>query len=288
MTAELAPRTVDLPAVLSRWLVGKSPRTQASYAKSLRVYADFVGAPDAASAVGALLAGTRGEAALSVEGFKGAMLAKGLSASTVNWRIAAIASFVEAARVFGACEWTLDVKSVKPDPRRRDVALTWAQYEEMVEKEPSTRNRAILRLLGDRALRRAEVATLSLADFLGESVDVLGKGCRERETIAVNHRTREAIMAWLRSRGRAPGPLFGIGVDAIHEVVRKAGARIGRPDVHPHQLRHAGATRALDLTGGDVRRVQRFLRHKSPVTTMVYDDKRNDVATGVAHLVGKE
>jgi len=55
--------------------------------------------------------------------------------------------------------------------------------------------------------------------------------------------------------------------------------------VRPHGLRHAAITHALDVTGGDVRRVQKFSRHRDLRTLTVYDDNRQDIAGQVAAMV---
>jgi integrase/recombinase XerC len=57
--------------------------------------------------------------------------------------------------------------------------------------------------------------------------------------------------------------------------------------VTPHGLRHASTTEALDLTGGDVRRVKAHTRHQKVETVMIYDDARRDFAGEVAKLVAK-
>ena len=57
------------------------------------------------------------------------------------------------------------------------------------------------------------------------------------------------------------------------------------PAARPHGLRHAAITEALDATGGDVRAVQRFSRHRSLATLQLYDDSRQDLGGQVAHKV---
>lgn len=68
----------------------------------------------------------------------------------------------------------------------------------------------------------------------------------------------------------------------IRELGEKAGLR-----ARPHGLRHAAITEALEATGGDVRRVQRFSRHKDVRVLLVYDDQRKDLAGEVSRLVAK-
>ena len=55
--------------------------------------------------------------------------------------------------------------------------------------------------------------------------------------------------------------------------------------VRPHGLSHAAITHALDVIGGDARRVQKFYRHRVLPTLTVYDDNREDFAGEVAALV---
>jgi len=50
-------------------------------------------------------------------------------------------------------------------------------------------------------------------------------------------------------------------------------------------LRHAAITDALELTGGDVRAVRHYSRHKDVRTLLVYDDNRADVAGELARRV---
>ncbi|MDT8440014.1 MAG: tyrosine-type recombinase/integrase, partial [Wenzhouxiangellaceae bacterium] len=71
------------------------------------------------------------------------------------------------------------------------------------------RDRLILRLLWDLALRREEVVSLDLEhiDPDAGTLSVLGKGRRERETLTLPPTTLSALQSWLEVRGNAPGPL---------------------------------------------------------------------------------
>ncbi len=46
----------------------------------------------------------------------------------------------------------------------------------------------------------------------------------------------------------------------------------------PHGLRHAAITEALDATGGNVRAVQKFSRHRDLLVLNRYDNSRQDMA----------
>jgi integrase len=67
-------------------------------------------------------------------------------------------------------------------------------------------------------------------------------------------------------------------------MVRELGRKIGLK-VWPHGLRHTAITEALDLTGGNVRAVQRFSRHRDVRVLERYDDNRRDLGGEVAKQV---
>jgi integrase/recombinase XerD len=91
------------------------------------------------------------------------------------------------------------------------------------------------------------------------------------------------VHAWLGERltsylhGRSSGPLLltHSGARLTRWQVRRTVERVckvaGVPQVHPHALRHAAVTLALQA-GAPLHRVQDLARHASPVTTRRYDD----------------
>lgn len=88
-------------------------------------------------------------------------------------------------------------------------------------------------------------------------------------------------------RGDEPGPLF-LNFDRAgkgplqHGSAARGGPRDQGVASWPPTRGHY---RSLDLTGGDIRRVQKFSRHRDLQTLVVYDDARVDMAGEVAKLV---
>lgn len=163
-----------------------------------------------------------------------------------------------------------------------------------MESVKSRRDHAIIRLLFDLALRREEVVRLDRddVDLPGKRVSILGKKRTQKEWLSLPQPTASALVVWIRMRGEGPGALF-INLDrrgrrerltgrSVHRIVRALGERARLGIVRPHGLRHAAITAALDLTGGNVRAVQRFCRHRDLRTLTLYDDNRLDLGGEIA------
>jgi integrase/recombinase XerC len=147
------------------------------------------------------------------------------------------------------------------------------------------RNRAMLELLYGAGLRVSELATLTLARLeLGSAeVRVHGKGNKER-VLPLGGPAIRALEEYLsvrdqfRGKSSPPDPetvflgRYGtrLSVRQIEHWVKRYGkSALGRPDMHPHALRHTCATHLLDA-GADLRGIQEFLGHASLSTTQRY------------------
>ncbi len=290
--------------LVAAFLAGRNPRTLRAYSQDLEDFRAFVGAGDVDAAAALLLGRGHGEANALGLAYKAHLVERGLSPATVNRRLAALRSLVKLARILGAVPWTLEVQNAKAQPYRDTRGPGRVGFRAMLEQldgrdnPKARRDRAILRLLYERGLRRGELVGLDLedVDLQAPAIAVLGKGRSAKETLTIAPSTAAAIAAWLEVRGIAPGPLFtnldhghaprrltGAGV---YDVVRELGAAAGLR-VRPHGLRHAAITEALDRTHGDLRAVQRFSRHRDLRLLLVYDDNREDLGGKVARLVAE-
>ena len=249
-----------------------------------------------------LLSSGHGEANAVALAYKAYLVARELAASTINRRLAALRSFVKLARTLGLVPWTLEVENVAAESYRDTRGPGRDGFNRLLDKldgrsdEKAVRDRALIRLLFDLGLRRGEVVSLDLhhADLEAGTVSVLGKGCAGRSLLTLPEPTREALRQWIRARTPDPGPLF-VNFDraakgrrltgtSLYRIVRDLGKKAG-VRARPHGLRHAAITEALDLTGGNVRAVQRFSRHRDLRILNVYDDNRTDLGGQVARLV---
>jgi integrase/recombinase XerC len=300
--APLALEPMTARGLVESFLAGRNPRTLAAYRADLETFRAFTGAPTPDDAAYFLLARGHGEANGLALSYRAHLIERGLSPATVNRRLAALRSLVKLARTLGLVAWTLEAPSVKTEPYRdtrgpgrRGFDLLLEELERRGDRK-AVRDRALLRLLFDLALRRGEAVSLDLADLDLEAgtVAVIGKGKRERLLLTLPPETSTALASWLEVRGQAPGPLF-VNLDRAKKGARLTGRSVARLldalgrrvglAVRPHGLRHAAITFALDRTGGDVRRVQRYSRHADLRTLNRYDDNREDLAGEVARLV---
>src|SRR5690606_26192765 len=85
------------------------------------------------------------------------------------------------------------------------------------------------------------------------------------------------------SRAQCSRRLAGGG---IARILAELGRRAEPPvQLTPHGLRHTATTEALNLTGGDVRQVKHFTRHRKLETVLVYDDRRRDAGGAIAEAL---
>ena len=283
--------------LLEEWLVGKRNKgTRKEYAKELKKF--FLSVCDrqpTPTLVMQFLQMDRFAAATLVLRYKAQLIDKGLKEASVNRSVAAIKSLVNYAYKVGQCEWTLsDIKSEKVKPYRDTTGIGADAFKKMLAV-PDTdtlkgkRDYALLRLLWANALRREEVSQCNIEDLDLEvrTLSILGKGRgTQKETIDLQPKTCKAIQEWLLARKELDikQPLFislrpnyghRLTGDAIRKIVVAIASFAGiSKTVSPHKIRHSSVTAALDVTGGDVRSVQKLSRHANLNTLMIYDDNR--------------
>jgi integrase/recombinase XerC len=150
----------------------------------------------------------------------------------------------------------------------------------------SLRDRLMLELLYGSGLRVSELFGLDLdaVSARDAEVRVVGKGRKER-VVPLSGKTLEALDAYLPRRSELRHPKTGF-IDERALLVTRAGRRLsvrriqrlvqrygslgaGRPDLHPHALRHSCATHLLE-GGADLRVIQELLGHASLATTQRY------------------
>jgi len=264
-----------------------SPRTVRNYRAALATYA-----------------GWRGEA---FEGWRKAtiddfrdylfeLMKKGLKRSTIRLRFAALRSFYKflVLRRGLANSPVAGVQLPKPD-KQLPVVLSVAQVEQLLnipltlEPDPKSpawlrlRDAAILELFYSCGLRISELLSIDVSDvdFIGETLQVLGKGSKER-IVPIGGPAINAIQRYRQEAAITTGALFlskrrtRITQQAVDQLLKKYLKMSDIPfAISPHKLRHSFATHLLDA-GADLRSVQSLLGHASLSTTQIYTHVTKD------------
>jgi integrase/recombinase XerC len=310
--AAVADRSQPLPGddPLAMLLADKrSPATRRAYAADLR---DFFGSGTADPSPGDVrdfLALSATEIGMRLAKFKGAMIARSLSEATINRRLTAVRSLLKFSYrvglavtdgrglVEGETPHTYrDTRGVDTDTIKRLLALPDELHGAATVR--ALRDLALLRVLFENALRRAEVCSLDVGDFslTEKRLSIVGKGKTQKAPVTLSPGCAEAVARYLVAAGHASdeaGPLFRnldrrhtkgrrtrpaprLTPEGLYDLVRRYGTALG-VKLAPHKLRHSAITAILDATSGDVRTAQRLSRHKDVRTLQIYDDNREDL-----------
>jgi integrase/recombinase XerD len=254
-----------------------APRTVDAYRRDLADVAAFLeGSPEHATPE-------------RLAAYVASMRARGLAATTIGRRIAALRSFYRHQMLIGA---RADNPAAELDlPRRARTlprTLSPGEAERLIEAASGTapralRDRALVELMYGAGLRVSEAVGLdrSAVDLEGRLVRCLGKGSKER-VVPIGREAADALRRYL-ARGRPyldrrhrPELFLNAQGGALTRagaflILRKLAATAGlEPDrVHPHLLRHSFATHLLE-GGADLRSVQEMLGHADLSTTERY------------------
>jgi len=245
----------------------RSPNTIRAYSEGVRQLDAFLAAKGMPRAV----AGIRRE---HVEAFIEDMVARLRPASAAN-RYRSLQQFFR---------WCVDEGEIRESPMAKmqpphipeeppDVQSVVAQLGALLKATSGTdfesrRDRALISLLFDTGIRRAEAAGLTVddLDLDSDTVSVLGKGRRPR-VCPFGKKTSDDLDRYMRARakrGDASLPWLWLGKKGrltetgISQVILRRGAQVGLDiRLHPHLFRHAFAHLMLaqGMQEGDLMRL---------------------------------
>tara|TARA_B100000749_G_C18437022_1_gene470519 strand:+ start:345 stop:1310 length:966 start_codon:yes stop_codon:yes gene_type:complete len=224
-----------------------------------------------------------------------------LRPTTVNSYISALRALFNTAYLNGlieheTCQRMLSIKNVKATRVTRnrklikkEVVSKLIEYCESLKNASGTRDAAIISTLASCGLRRAELASLTLHNYMPEerSICVIGKGNKER-VVPVSSSTIERIERWIDFfRGNKEGYLFcrvrrhgfigeeftrPLSGNAIYDILKNRTSQLDSEQVRPHGLRRYCGTSLLNA-GNDLVLVRDYLGHESIATTQIYTEK---------------
>ena len=294
--------------LLDDWLArSRSPHTKRMYRSNVNQFFQSLGHSPSPDILAQFLLLDCYQAHELVSQYHGLLVSHSLAPATINQKLAAIKSLVNYASQIGKCHYTLtNIKAEKLTQYRDTKGIPKEQFLLMVNAVDTDtikgiRDRAILILLWGNALRRSEVVNCDVSDYspsLGE-LTIIGKGkIGQPETISLGKAAIASIDEWLIKRGHVEPtqPLFcathkgywgnRLHTHSIYKLVQKYAVAAGIDKVmSPHRIRHSSITEALNLTNGDVRKVQKLSRHSNLNTLMIYDDNRQNLQGEVTEML---
>jgi len=140
------------------------------------------------------------------------------------------------------------------------------------------RDYAVILLLARLGLRAGEVARLTLDDLRWTAGEIVIRGKGSESRLPLPQDVGQALVAYLRVRGRGPtrrlvlrvrAPQGGLSVAGIGAIVAAACRRAQVAPLGPHRLRHAAAT-AMLRRGASLTQIAQVLRHRGVDTTAIY------------------
>lgn len=184
-------------------------------------------------------------------------------------------------------EWLVRWNSLPTNPvkrlirprrdRKMKVILSSEQVSALLTVEMTKRDAAMRALMLYVGLRRGELIALDWRDIdlRGRYVLLHGKGRKER-VLGMAPPLVTAIRDYALDVGPkdVAAPVFvgeqGLRIDrhVVNRIVKRWGAGIGRPDLHPHLLRATAATAMGELM--ELAVVQDIFGHEDPRTTRIY------------------
>lgn len=321
---KLAP-SKGYETLLDDWLSRtRSPHTKRMYRSNINALFLAIGYEITPNILAQFLLLDSHQAFELVSQYHGSLIEQSLAPATINQKLAAIKSLVNYASQAGKCHYTLvNIKAEKLTQYRDTKGIPKSQFKLMMDTVNTDtikglRDRAILFLLWGNALRRSEIVNCDVKDFSPKAGELIitGKGkIGQPETISLGKSAIAAIDKWLVAKKNynlddpcleivAHGensqdltvPLFcavhkgywgnRLHTHSIYKLVQKYAKLAGIDKVmSPHRIRHSSITEALNLTNGDVRKVQKLSRHSNLNTLMIYDDNRQNLQGEVTGLL---
>lgn len=211
------------------------------------------------------------------------MVQAGISQRTINTRLAHTIALMRYMSETGA---TLSlninmIRMAKTDPTR-PLFYDYDTINRVLNSCVDGREVMLISIAFEAGLRLTELISLKYEDFSGQRIDVIGKGRKPRVTY-VTQETRDNLDLYMADYGLESGYVFptrcnrwalpdgkcNMSVDTARAIMKKAFARAGITDFHPHALRHSFATTMLK-NGAKLPAVQSLLGHSNIATTGLY------------------
>lgn len=306
MNSLILKNALQSDALIATFLESKGPATREAYRQDLKCFESYLVSGVGIQSLPTLFSLTTAELNLVVLKYREHLVGKKLSPSTINRRFGAIRSLFKLARLLGHTISEIEIPNMKSEAYRDTKGPGLPAFKRMISAAANqngmkaTRDRAILRLLFDLALRASELVDLDLfhIEFEQKRLSIKGKGRTQREFLSIPSTSLESLKDWIVIRGYDPGPLFfnlvrdvpkrkRLSRIGLYELVRGLGEDV-EVKTRPHGIRHLSISEACKVAqnnGYALEEVMDHSRHKSVSTLMIYRDRERDTQGAISTLV---
>lgn len=213
-----------------------------------------------------------------------------ITVATKNKYLAAARVFLRELHRRGCLpvDITAGVRSFRRSKRHKRTGITDDEMHRITvwvgglsESPDNARLKAILALLGLQGLRQIEICRLDVQDLdlARHTALVQGKGCDDKEPIALHPQTVRLLADHLKQNRLADGALFpGLSNNSkrlttrgLRLIVQTVLKEIGI-DKTVHGFRHYFTTRLVRAYKGDLLTIAQYTRHRSLEMLQVYND----------------
>lgn len=293
-------------ALVSTFLESKGHATREAYRQDLRCFESYLSSALEIASLPTLFSLSAAELNFVILKYRESLVGRNMSPATVNRRLGAIRSLFKLARLFGHCSSEIEIPNMKTAAYRDTKGPGLPAFKRMIvaasnqDKVKAARDRAILRLMFDLALRASELVGLNFEhlEFAQKRVSIKGKGRTEREYLSLPQTSVDALNDWIKIRGSETGALFynlvrdqnkrkRLSRVGLYELIRGLGAEV-KVKTRPHGIRHLSISEACEVAQNNGYALEEVLdhsRHKSVATLMIYRDRKRDTQGAISTLV---
>jgi integrase/recombinase XerC/integrase/recombinase XerD len=225
--------------------------------------------------------------------YKSHLQATTLSLPTIKNYFTVVRIFYAWAESYNILEnIAANIKSPKTNNSFKKYPLTFQEQDKLLAsvdrlKEKGARDYAMISLLLNNGLRRAEIVSINIEDIKTRhgkmGIEIKGKGRDDKDQwIMLIPHSHEAIWNYLTYRKWKPcDPLFTslnasnrgnrIDQNSVSKIIKDHLVKIGLDSKYYtcHSLRHTAACNLIEK-GLDITQVRLFMRHNSIATTQLY------------------
>lgn len=306
MSSLVLQKQLQVQSLLSTFLECKGLATREAYRRDIQCFETYLKSCVGIASIQDLVSLKSSELNFVILKYRDQLIVRSLSPATVNRRLGAIRSLFKLARMLGYSAAEIEIPNIKSESYRDTRGPGLPAFKRMMEiastqnKMKASRDRVILRLLFDLALRASELVELDVShiEFEQRRISIKGKGRSQRQFLSIPSTSLEALKDWIEVRGVAPGPLFfnlvrdtrqrkRLSRVGLYELIRGLGENV-QVKTRPHGIRHLSISEACKVAqnnGYALEEVMDHSRHKSVSTLMIYRDRERDVQGAISTLV---